>query len=75
MLLKLNHREQISDLMDTKVFNYLELNDPKKKAYKLFIVGVAYSIYSESDQCRLYARRKQVKRQALDHLKASYDID
>ena len=37
--------------LDDLVIQYLQLEDPVKKAYHLFIAGLTYSIYSDSEDC------------------------
>ena len=47
--------------LDDLVIQFLQLEDPVKKAYHLFIAGLTYSIYSDSEDCTQYTKRKMMK--------------
>lgn len=57
-----------SQKLDKSVKLFIQLDDETKKAYHLFIAGLTYSIYSDSDCCALYAKKKMMKLKAIDYL-------
>ena len=54
--------------MDETVREHLKLNDSKKRAFNFYISGLTKSIYSDSSECVLYAKRKMTKLNALKSL-------
>ncbi|CDW77388.1 glutamine amidotransferase [Stylonychia lemnae] len=61
--------------MDKSVRDFLRLEDPMRRAYFYYIAGLTYSIYSDSNECQLYAKRKLMKQKSLELLKTSLQFD
>eukprot|EP00347_Sterkiella_histriomuscorum_P019334 403342040 len=61
--------------LNLSVRDYLNLDVPKKKAYYYYVVGQTYSMYSDTDECKLYGKRKMMKQRAIDFLKRSLRHD
>lgn len=59
---------------DNSIKEYLKFDDPKKKAYNYYVSGLTHSIYSDTDDCKIYAKCKLMKQRALNLLLQSYTV-
>jgi hypothetical protein len=60
--------------LEPAVREFLRLDEPKKRAYHLYVAGLTYSIYSDSQECAAYAKRKIFKHKAAELLQRSIKV-
>lgn len=61
-------------IVSQNVAQYLQLDDPKKRAYNLYIAGLTYQIYSGSEECSQYSKRKVIKDLAIKYLEKAISV-
>ena len=65
-------KNEITLNIDPLVISYLKLNEPKRKAYHIYVAGLTYSIYSDSIESQMYQQRKLMKLRSIDLLTKSH---